>query len=136
LSHLDLDSLAWAATTPPQRLALNESVAEIKDFTSSCNGWVIEGCYADLLEQAVPFANEIIFLDVPVSTCIANAKNRPWEPHKYASSQAQDANLAMLVDWIARYEQRQDTFSRQAHMALYESFQGKKSRYTSNFTST
>ena len=25
---------------------------------------------------------------------------RPWEPHKYPSKEAQDANLALLIGWI------------------------------------
>ena len=135
LSHLDLDTLAWRATDPPQRVPVEESNAAIQEFINASGAWVIEGCYADLLETALPFCNEIIFLDLPISACIANARRRPWEPHKYESRQAQDANLEMLVEWISQYEQREDTFSRRAHLALYESFGGKKTILTRN-TST
>ena len=136
LAHLDLDTLAWEATVPPERKSLNESSQEIQIFIESSDGWIIEGCYADLLEQAVPFSNEIIFMNLPIETCILNAKNRPWEPHKYESKEAQDANLEMLIDWISQYNQRVDTFSEKSHRALYDAFQGKKTIYTNNERNT
>ncbi|NND00016.1 MAG: AAA family ATPase, partial [Gammaproteobacteria bacterium] len=90
LSHLDLDTLAWQATTPPQRRSLSDSGQQISEFIEANTDWVIEGCYADLLALAVPHANQLIFLDLADQACIENARNRPWEPHKYPSKQAQD----------------------------------------------
>jgi hypothetical protein len=37
---------------------------------------------------------------------VANAFSRPWEPHKYLSKEAQDANLEMLMGWIRAYEDK------------------------------
>ena len=93
---------------------------------------MIEGCYSDLIELVIAEASEVIFLDLPVAQCLENAKGRPWEPHKYSSKAAQDANLDMLLDWISQYTERDDTFSRAAHLALYEAFNGEKLIYTSN----
>lgn len=132
LAHLDLDELAWQKTTPPQRAPLTESQSAIEKFTQDNESWVIEGCYADLLELLLTDANEMIYLNLPVEDCIENAKQRPWEPHKYESKQAQDANLDMLLDWIRDYESRRDVFSRSAHESLYESFGGKKQMHTTN----
>ena len=135
LSHLDLDILAWQPTIPPERKPLAESKTEIINFNQSNQpnkGWVIEGCYADLLAIALPLSSEIIFMNLPIESCIQNARNRPWEPHKYESKQAQDNNLAMLIDWISQYDKRGDTFSRLAHAKIYEKFTGKKSMITYN----
>jgi adenylate kinase family enzyme len=134
LAHLDLDTIAWQPITPPERVPLEESLKHITVFTETYPNWIIEGCYSDLLELALPLANEVIFLNLSVEDCIANARNRPWEPHKYDSPEAQDRNLAMLIDWIAQYPQRTDTFSRASHEALYERFSGKKSMYTQNIS--
>ena len=132
LAHFDLDTIAWMAQTPPQRRPLEDSARELNAFVQQHDGWVIEGCYADLVELALPASTEIIFLDLPVQLCMDNARRRPWEPHKYASKQAQDANLDMLLDWIAQYEERDDTFSRAAHVALFERYDGNKTIYTDN----
>jgi len=98
----------------------------------SARCWVIEGCYTDLLERVAEYANQIIFMDLPVDDCIVNAENRPWEPHKYESKLAQDANLPMLKEWISQYESREDLFSRRSHQALFDRFQGDKIIYSSN----
>jgi adenylate kinase family enzyme len=132
LSHLDLDTIAWKPVNPPERMPISESSKLINHFIS-CNGrWVIEGCYSDLLELVMPYADELIFLNLPIADCIANAIKRPWEPHKYVSKAAQDANLDMLIDWIKQYNSRTDTFSRNAHEKIFAQFQGTKRMYIKN----
>lgn len=124
--HLDLDTLAWKPVVPPQRRPLEAAEADILNFIGEHSGWVIEGCYSDLLEIAIPFSDEVVFMNLPVELCIENARNRPWEPHKYESLEAQNSNLNMLIDWIAQYPDREDTFSEASHTALYENYDGKK----------
>ena len=132
LFHLDLDTLAWLPTVPPERKPLAESESEISDFINSNTGWVIEGCYSDLLEMAIPSSNELIFMNIPVELCVENARNRPWELHKYESKEAQDSNLNMLIEWISLYSERTDVFSKSTHTTLYEKYPRKKSIVTSN----
>ncbi|WP_123712837.1 AAA family ATPase [Sinobacterium caligoides] len=134
LAHLDLDTLAWTPTVPPERKTLDESWREIENFINSHECWVIEGCYTDLLELVKESSSEIIFMNLPVDACISNAKNRPWEPHKYESKEAQDDNLEMLVGWIRQYGERNDTFSEAAHQKFYDQYSGKKSMVTRNET--
>ena len=132
LAHLDLDTLAWLPTTPPKRKPLPDSQKDILNFIKDNDGWVIEGCYSDLLQMAIEDSNELIFMNLPVEVCILNAKNRPWEPHKYESSEAQDKNLEMLIEWISQYNERDDTFSKAAHEKLYEHYRGRKSMIITN----
>lgn len=136
LAHLDLDTIAWQATLdpqkPPERQSISESKRLIDAFCSGFDNWVIEGCYSDLIEMVSERANQAIFMDLSISECVENAKNRPWEQHKYASKEAQDQNLAMLLDWIKDYENRTDTFSKRAHQDCYEKFNGQKKRILSN----
>ncbi|MEM1411792.1 MAG: shikimate kinase [Pseudomonadota bacterium] len=132
LAHLDLDTLAWQPTTPPERRPLEQSRTDIDRFLSANNRWVIEGCYADLLQLVAPASTGLLFLDLPISACLDNARKRPWEPHKYATPEAQEANLAMLLDWIAAYAERDDVCSRTAHQVLYDGYAGFKRRITRN----
>ncbi len=132
LAHLDLDTLAWKTTSPPARTPIEESAAAIERFMASNQNWVIEGCYSDLLAVAIGRCSEIIFMDLSVDDCIENAKSRPWEPHKYQSKSAQDANLEMLIDWIKEYPYRTDVFSKAVHEKLYDEYTGCKRRYTGN----
>ena len=139
LLHLHLDTIAWrkvepSCNEPPIRMPLTESGRLIQAFTQSAEernlGWVIEGCYTDLLELTKSAANEIIFLNLSIDECLQNAMARPWEPHKYESKEQQDANLSMLVAWIKEYESRTDGFSLMAHQQFYENFGGVKKMVT------
>lgn len=132
LAHLDLDTLAWLPTNPPQRRSLKESKLAILNFIKENKGWVIEGCYSDLIQISLQYSNELIFMNLPIKKCIFNAKNRPWEPHKYESKEAQDANLEMLIEWISSYNDRADTFSKAAHKKLFNQYEGVKSIITEN----
>ena len=126
LAHLDLDTLAWLPGSPPERRPLEASLADIQQFMAGAPNWVIEGCYADLIEPLLPLANALRFLNPGVETCVSHCRLRPWEPQKYASAAEQDANLEFLVEWVRGYETRQGPLSLQAHRALFDAFQGDK----------
>jgi adenylate kinase family enzyme len=123
LTHLDLDILAWLPSTPPQRMPVLESKSKINLFLKENDNWVIEGCYTDLIELVIPNSTEAIFMNLPIEMCIKNARNRPWEPHKYKSKAVQDENLEMLLKWIKDYVNRTDTFSESSHKNLFEKYQ-------------
>ncbi len=130
LAHLDLDTLAWEAEAPPRRRPVAESAREVMSFVGTHERWVIEGCYADLAQVPLPRCTRLVFLNPGIDACVANARLRPWEPHKYASKEAQDANLEMLLGWIRDYDTRGDVFSLAAHRALFDAFDGEKSELT------
>jgi hypothetical protein len=90
------------------------------------DGWVIEGCYADLAALALPRCTRLVFLNPAVDVCVEHARQRPWEPHKYASKEAQDENLDMLLRWIRDYPTRADELSLGAHRALFDGYEGDK----------
>jgi adenylate kinase family enzyme len=126
LAHLDLDTLAWRPTDPPTRRDIDASAHEIAAFTRQHEAWVIEGCYADLASLLIGEATELVFLNPGVEACVAHCLARPWEPHKYPTREAQDANLSMLVGWVRGYPDRDDACSLTAHRALYDAFGGSK----------
>lgn len=132
-AHMDLDTVAWEADSEqPTRRSLQSSQADILRFIGAERQWVVEGCYADLLELVLPRATEIVFLNPGTETCVENARNRPWEPHKYPTEEAQNANLEMLIAWIRDYERRADEFSYRAHRQLFQSYPGQKHEFTAN----
>jgi adenylate kinase family enzyme len=129
--HLDLDVFAWEPrVVPPMRRAVDRSARDIVAFMGASDGWVIEGCYADLAEVVVARCTTLLFLNPGVDACVANARARPWEPHKYATKEEQDAGLEFLIGWIAEYATRRDVFSLTAHRALFDGFPGEKAELT------
>lgn len=130
--HLDLDLIAWESERPGVRADFEESERALLRFIEGAGGWVIEGCYSGLLKVAAGYCTELIFLNPGVEACVENCKARPWEPHKYPSREAQDANLRMLLGWVREYETRDDEFSLREHRRLFDTHEGKKVEYRSN----
>ena len=130
--HLDLDLIAWEAERPGVRADSAESERALLRFIEGTDSWVVEGCYSGLLRVAARYCTEMIFLNPGVEACVANCEARPWEPHKYPSREAQDANLLMLLDWVREYETREDEFSLREHRRLFDAHEGKKVEYRSN----
>lgn len=130
IPHLDLDSIVWE----PGKIAVQRNpkdiMASLVEFLSRHDAWVIEGCYGELVEAAAGHCTEMVFLNPGPEACLANNRRRPWEPHKYASADAQNAMLDNLQAWVAGYYQRQDAWSYQAHRRIFDAFEGVKSERT------
>jgi hypothetical protein len=92
---------------------------------------VIEGCYGELIEAAASRATELIFLNPGREACLANNARRPWEPHKYASAEEQNAMLANLQAWVSGYYERTDQWSYDAHRRIFDAHPGPKVERTS-----
>lgn len=126
LPHLDLDAIVWepgevAVQRTPEAIA-----ASLAQFIAANPSWVIEGCYGELVEAASGHCTELVFLNPGLETCLAHNRARPWEPHKYASKEAQDAMLENLQAWVAGYYERDDPWSYRAHRRLFDAFPGAK----------
>ena len=88
--------------------------------------WVIEGCYADIIQALLPHCDQLLFLNPGVAACLAHCRQRPWEPEKFASAEAQAEHLPVLLDWVASYPQRTDEYGLAAHRAVFSAFGGPK----------
>jgi hypothetical protein len=90
--------------------------------------WVVEGCYAGLIRQALEHSPILLFIEPGVDACVANCRSRPWEPHKYASRVEQDEKLAFLLSWVREYYSRDGDLSLSAHQMLFDAYRGPKLR--------
>src|SRR5215475_12869309 len=126
LAYLDLDSIVWE----PGKVAVQrprESVAAaLQSFIDSQAAWVIEGCYGELLRAASAYCTLLVFLNPGMDACLANNLRRPWEPHKYASLELQNAMLGQLQKWVIDYYRREDAWSCRAHREIFDTFEGAK----------
>jgi hypothetical protein len=125
--HLCLDAIAWGETAV--RRPLDDSLADLRAFIESNPGWVIEGCYGDLIEAALEHCSELRFLNPGIEACVSNCRNRPWEPSYCTSPEEQQRFLGPLIDFVRQYGTRQDEYSLARHRAIFESFSGSKREY-------
>lgn len=124
---LALDAIAWDAShAEPTRRPFLDTVQDMQAFIDEHDEWVIEGCYGDLIEAALPHCNELVFLNPGVEKCVERAKGREWEPDKFATPEEQDQALSILLDWIAEYETRLDEYGLRRHKTVFATFTGAK----------
>jgi hypothetical protein len=110
---------------------LEQSLALLCQFIRGKDQWIIEGCYGDLVEAALPHCTELRFLNPGVETCVAHCNRRPWEPSKFSSAEEQNAMLTRLIQWVKDYETRDDDYGLKRHRRVFDGFSGLKREYTS-----
>ena len=126
---LSLDEIAW--DQGPRRKPLAESLTLLYEFLGAKDQWVIEGCYSDLIEAALPHCTELRFLNPGIEKCLAHCNRRPWEPSKFSSAEQQNAMLDNLIQWVKEYETRNDEYGLKRHRQIFDNFPGTKREYTS-----
>lgn len=136
LPHLDLDSIVWKPDQVAVQRPMGDILAALDAFLATHASWAIEGCYGELIEHASAHCTRLVFLNRGRETCLRQNVSRPWEPHKYASREAQDAMLANLQAWVSSYYERGDAWSYAAHRTLFDAFPGSKVEYITPMTAT
>lgn len=129
ITCLSLDEIAW--NEGPVRKPMSESLALLNIFLAKNKQWIIEGCYGDLVEATLPHCEELRFLNPGVEACVTHCYQRPWEPEKFSSPEEQQATLNYLVNWVKKYESRDDEYGLKYHRRIFAEFSGKKREYHS-----
>jgi adenylate kinase family enzyme len=127
IPRLSLDEIAWEQGV--QRKPLEASLRELQQFIDTNDRWIIEGCYGDLVEAALPYCTELRFLNPGVAVCVEHCRQRPWEPEKFASAAEQQAMLEHLIQWAREYETRDDEYGLKHHRQIFDTFSGNKREY-------
>lgn len=127
--RLSLDEIAW--NDGPERKPLSESLELLEEFIAGKDEWIIEGCYGDLIEAALPHCTELRFLNPGVEVCVEHCRRRPWEPEKFPTPEAQAVMLARLIEWVREYDTRDDEYGLRRHRAIFDQFTGRKREYSS-----
>ena len=120
ISLLSLDEIAW--DEGPKRKPLDVSLNLLSDFIQSNKDWIIEGCYGDLVEAALPACTDLRFLNPGIAVCVAHCHRRPWEPEKFPAAEDQAAMLAQLIQWVRDYEIRDDEYGLKRHRKIFDRF--------------
>ena len=126
LAFLELDGIVWEPGKIAVPRAPEDIDADLRRFFDENESWVVEGCYGELVERALPFCTELIFMNPGEATCLENNRRRPWEPHKYESAAAQASKLDYLLGWVKDYYLRDDQCSLAHHRRLFDAYSGKK----------
>ena len=128
VTPIDLDEIFWE----PDRPGVRRDAAAARDDLLLRLGertrWVVEGCYEELIVSLIDLRPTLIWIEPGEARCLAHCRERPWEPHKYPSKEAQDKNLPMLLAWVSDYYRRDGPMSYAAHEAFFDAYGGPKRR--------
>lgn len=128
IETIDLDEVYWLPDQPGVARSPADAEAVLRSRLKEHSGWVIEGCYETLIGAIEDLNPSLIWLEPGEETCRQHCRERPWEPHKYPSKEAQDANLELLLDWVSDYYQRDGAMSFKAHDAFFQAWTGDKEK--------
>lgn len=131
LPSLDLDTVAWEPAQPATPRDDRLAREDVRAFCRSHRHWVVEGCYATLIEAALALEPHLVFLNPGLERCLAHCRARAWEPHKYPSPEAQDAQLPFLLSWVADYYARTGPLSLSGHAECFAAYSGPKRQLVS-----
>lgn len=123
---LDLDTIVWEPGLVAVARPHDAASADLHAFCAKASDWIVEGCYASLIGETLQYAPLLIFLNPGKAQCIANCRNRSWEPHKYSSKEEQDKHLDFLLTWVDEYYTRDGDMALAAHQACFGSYPGRK----------
>jgi len=123
---LDLDTIFWVPRRVAVKRPASDVQADLQRFCDEHKTWIIERCYGDLAEKVLVHRPQLIFLNPGETVCLENCRERPWEPHKYASKEDQDTQLETLLAWVSSYYCREDEMSFKGHRNLFENYDGPK----------
>lgn len=126
LAHLDLDTIAFEPDSVAVPRPLASVMADLHQFTDTHAAWVIEGCYGDVIEAALPLCTQLLFMNPGLATCVANNHARPWEPHKHPTRLRQEKMLPFLLEWVHKYYERDDRCSYAWHRRVFDAWPGAK----------
>jgi adenylate kinase family enzyme len=118
---IDLDLLHWEGNG--YGVKREEAVARgMVREAAAAPGWVIDGVYGWLAEEAVPRATALIWLDLPWSVCRDSLLARGRR------GGGTEADFVKLMAWAEAYWTRQTPSSFAGHLRLFESFPRAKRR--------
>jgi len=127
---LDLDTVAWEPGQIAVARPTEAARSDVRAFCSANDAWVVEGCYASLVDVTLEFRPLLIFLNPGEAQCLANCRARPWESHKYASKAEQDEQLSFLLSWVSEYYTRDGEMSLSGHRECFNRYLGPKAELT------
>jgi hypothetical protein len=103
IASLDLDTVAWEpgrSRSPERRRRCRRCDGVLLDARSMGRRRVLCGTRRTHDSRT---RHILLFIDPGMDACLAHCRNRPWEPHKYASKVEQDEKLEFLLTWVRGY---------------------------------
>lgn len=129
LPILQLDSLvavALAGSTGEHEHRRPERAGALLEAFCARDEWIVEGRDGALVLAALRHRPELVLLNPGPAVCMQHCRAAAWEPHKYATSQAQREQLPQRLQAVADYYRGDDADSLRGHRTIFDGYGGPK----------
>lgn len=121
---IDLDGIHWEPGGYNVPREKRDAIGRVRQ-TAAKPAWIIEGVYGWLVQEAVPQATALLWLDVPVDECVVNLRQRGLRRG------GNEASFEALIAWAAEYPHRRTSSSLAGHGRIFADFPRRKLRLIS-----
>ena len=125
IAHISLDSIFWQLGGYNRKRNDVEIETDLKRIQDS-ESWLAEGVFGHLADQLVPFADALIYIDMPWEECRSNLLNRGSESSRQLDPVKAEENFQALLKWASAYETRDSKASKKYHDLLFGCFSGER----------
>ena len=118
---VDLDQIHWIDGDYCRKENTQVAIAKTIELSEQ-KQWIIEGIYGWLITPVIDRATSLIWIDIPWSEIRVNLVKREMKRGSTSSFNSLEA-------WAENYWQRKTSSSYEAHLSIFEDFQGSKFRF-------
>lgn len=126
---ISLDSIVWEPGGYNQKRSQETVSAELHHLANK-EMWIVEGVFGALAETLLPYADVLIFLDMPWDICKTSLLERGSESAKQHDKARAEQNFNALIQWASEYDIRQSKNSHRFHQQLFTRFNKQGFRFT------
>lgn len=125
--YIALDDIFWEPGGFNKKRKKIDVKADIRGIQES-KCWIVEGVFGHLVEPLIPFADTLIYLDIPWKECKKNLIKRGSESSKQRDHVIAEDKFQKLLVWASEYDTRESKASKNYHCSLLDCFSGEKHR--------
>lgn len=131
ISHniIHFDKLFWKADGFDQKRPKEVVLEELRALSEE-DQWIMEGVFGDMASLSLKRATSLIFMDKSWDECHQALLSRGPQLAKEMDKIKAENSFQELLDWAAKYWERQTLSSFSGHVKLFNEFTGFKVRIT------
>jgi adenylate kinase family enzyme len=126
---IHLDEIFWRPGGFNEKRLLSE-VQKLVDTRKDETDWIVEGIFGDLASQFLSSAQTLIWLDFPWNVCKQRLEARRSGSKLHMGRVQSEQGFRELIRWAEAYYSRSGSCRYDAHLGLFESFTGKRLRFS------
>lgn len=125
ISLFHMDHIRWDQKGYEIRRSAEDIEKDLEAIKNK-DQWILEGVFGKMAQSCLPFAEQLIWLDLPWEECKQNLLIRGPQFGNVLTSSEKEKALKTLVEWASTHDSRNDANSWGFFSELYTNFVRQK----------